>query len=92
MSRPIFISSQINKSQVFRSNVRGIASRNDTINPTTPNTIEQVACLVVVFMATVKVNKWLAMIKTRYIMLLQNNSSRPNRPMINWPASAALEM
>ena len=54
--------------------------------------MEQVACLVIVFIATVNVNRWLAMMKMRYIMLVQNNSSRPKRPITTWPASAELEM
>lgn len=43
--------------------VRGIDRPKDTTNPTTPKTSEQVPCSVMVFMATVNVSKWLAMMK-----------------------------
>ena len=54
--------------------------------------MEQVAWRVMVFNATVKVSKWLAMIKTRNKILAAVNSSRPKGPIKTSPASAILEI
>ena len=69
-------------------NVRGRQRKKDSTSPTTPNTIVQVPCSVMEFMATVKVNRWLAETK----MIKRNwpipNNSRPKLPMRTSPASA----
>lgn len=49
--------SQANESHDIFFNVLGNDNPNDSTNPTIPNTIEQVPCTVIVFIATENVNK-----------------------------------
>ena len=53
-----------------------------------PKTREQVPWLVMVFMATVNVNRWLDMMKMRNRIWQMPMNSRPNEPASTSPASA----
>lgn len=74
------------------SRVRGNEQRKETIMPTMPKTMEQVPWFVMVFMATVKVNRWLAMMKMKKMICAAPMNSRPHFPATTSPASAIVEM
>jgi hypothetical protein len=57
--------SQTSESHEIFSSVRGKDKKQETIIPTTPKTIEHVACFVIELSATVNVRMWLAMMNTR---------------------------
>jgi hypothetical protein len=83
---------QTRESHDIFTRVRGREQMNDTIMPTMPKTIEQVPWLVMVFIATVKVNRWLAMTKIRKMVCATPRISRPHFPARTSPASAIVEM
>lgn len=70
--------------------VRGRQATNEMTKPTTPNTIEQVPWSVMVFMATVNVRMWLAMMNTTSSSCPVPSTSRPIGPAMTSPASAML--
>lgn len=64
----------------------------ERIIPTMPKTMEQVPWFVMVFMATVKVNKWLAMTKMRKMTKAAPMNSLPHFPAMISAASATVVM
>lgn len=72
------------------SNVLGKERMKEMTMPTTPQTMEQVTCLVMAFMATTKVKIWLAIMKIRKITCAVPKISRPHGPKSTSPASPML--